>query len=256
MQRHLIYHCYPVAGNGMWQWNIEQLRQRLPLFTGRRTVAIVVDRDTDEPAAVQNLLGASEADWIIKANDPNLGECATWHDLWGSVAGLPGATFRGHARGVSPHDKFILTSASTTRVWQRFGVISNTDIAERAERNRLWTAAIYISCLDDWSLVEDLLTRHPIAGPFKEVLPNRSPPWMYLGSCFWVRNADLRNWQGVQMGYYGSESWPGEHYSIGEAGCIVCESYGVVMPTKDTEFFRHVLVSLRGQSSKPAPAGT
>ena len=40
-QRNLIYHIWPTKQTDAWQWNVEQLKRRIQLFDGVRSIAVV-----------------------------------------------------------------------------------------------------------------------------------------------------------------------------------------------------------------------
>jgi hypothetical protein len=81
-RRHLLFHLLPVAGNGCWQRNLDQLKWRMPLFTGRKVIAVCVSQtftDTntgrgtfslDPPEAVAEYLAGTGCEIITVPNDP------------------------------------------------------------------------------------------------------------------------------------------------------------------------------------------
>src|SRR5882724_11072595 len=75
--RHLAYHIAPFSRNGVWQRNVSQLRQRMGLFNGRRTVAIVTGPGLDAPGAVREEMGP-DVDYMVYPNDPKLREVVTF----------------------------------------------------------------------------------------------------------------------------------------------------------------------------------
>lgn len=197
--RHLLYHIYPCKGD-VWKRNLDQLRTRLGLFNGRRVIAVATDSKIDSLEAVQAYFDGERVDqWIAVANNPKRREVETWPLLWEQVAGLPGCTFYGHAKGVTRPVKD--------------GVMVHR-----------WAEVLYEACLDYWPVVEDLLAQFPIAGCFQKIGPvfakSRSQ-WHYSGSFYWVRN-DLigERWKTIDQIKWGVESWPGVHWDKEQAGVI------------------------------------
>src|SRR4051812_40261376 len=111
MSRHLLYHVMPIAGNGIWQWNLKHLCQRLPLFDGQRTCAVVTQhtkvpytgkarpRDcvrapliTDAAEKVIEVLKPHGFKFVVMRNDPNLGEVKTLYPLMKTVKRYTGLT--------------------------------------------------------------------------------------------------------------------------------------------------------------------
>lgn len=217
--RHLIYHIYPVMGNGAWEWNVDNLCQRLWLFNGEKIVSIVTDshrkrqprgpdraRHKGMTASVDQVKArfgafADEIDFIVTENDPNLREVLTFTPM---MERLPktGVTLYAQAKG-------------TTR--------RPDHIAHR------WTQALY-EIYFDWASVTKQLKDFPITGAFKKYGPGWSPDqtqsdWHYSGSWFWFRNADLfaRDWRKIDQFWSGIESLPSQCFRSDEAGCIFFE---------------------------------
>ena len=244
MQKNLVYHCYPVAANPAWKWNLDQLRKRLPLFDGKRVIALALDQSTVGAEEVMEYLPGVE--WIVMKNDPSLCESASWVPLWESMRDEPGVTFRGHAKGVTNFEKELtgkfgsITEKGKVRCYQ----IKSTwkvlpPIPGRMETMRLWADILYRTNLDHWPLVERSLTEKPIAGslrcnfPFRKSLRHVTGaarefakqfwiPWVYLGSFYWARNEDFfrRNWRIVPQQFTGVEIWPSKNYSFKESACL------------------------------------
>ena len=146
VRRNLIYHIWPKQGNDVWQWNVAELLKRIDQFDGVRSIAVATSDDADSLATVQAAFGRERIDnWITFANDPNLGETATFLKL---LETLPkndnSVTFRGHAKGVKYPDPGGM---------------------------KPWTEMLYEICLDDPEYVQASLDQYPVSGPF--VVDNR-----------------------------------------------------------------------------------
>lgn len=203
--RHLLYHVCPMRGNGVWQRNVMQLRKRIGLFNGKRVVAIVTGPGLDPPEAVKDLFAGTVQEWFVVPNSSARREVATFLPLLQHVHTTdPGhATFCAHAKGVT---KPVNPGISVHR----------------------WTQIMYETNLDYWPLVERTLLRHHLAGSFKKVgrgFAGSASAWHYSGTFYWLRNAELfrREWRKVDPVWWGTESYPGRHFSADEAGCLFYE---------------------------------
>lgn len=227
--RHLLYHVYPIRGNGRWQWNLDQLRPRLPLFNGRRVVAVLhhppggpipyrpnpgrdpgnwhVQHDLDPPEAVESAIADWDCEVIRVANDPNLREVASFLPLFSAVshyAGESDVTFYAHAKGVRHRP------------------------GHTVER---WVPTLYEAMLDYWPLIRGLLAEKPVAGCFKKLGPGWKPDqtisdWHYSGSFFWFRNRDLftkTDWRRIDSFWSGIEPFLSQHFRDTEAATVFHE---------------------------------
>lgn len=206
---HLLYHLLPVADNGVWQWNVEQLRKRWHLFTGRKIIAVMTADESfkrekqqggdtktrftlDDAAIVRSALPA-DAEVIEIENNPQLREVASWQRLWSKLHGenAADAVFYAHAKGV--------TRPGSVR----------------------WAEVMYETLLD--RMPEGMLNEFPIVGSFRKVgKAFGSSKWHYSGSFFVARLGDFftRNWRKIRKEWWGNEGWPGENYLVREAGCV------------------------------------
>lgn len=222
--RHLLYHVYPVAGNGMWQANVSQLLRRIDLFNGRRIVAVVTDARTDSADSVRAMLADQVDEVIVLSNDPGLREVQTFLPLWERVATTePGhATFYGHAKAVT----------------QGIGVPWR------------WTLALYELCLDYWPVVEHALQEKPLAGPFLRDGHNFDPAhtagrWMYFGSFWWFRNAPLfgqADWRHIDRVWFGIEPYNALHFAWEQAACIFHQGTAPGMDPYEARYFQQRIV--------------
>ena len=225
--KHLAYHIYPVS-NGVWRWNVDQLRRRLHLFDGKRVVAVVTDpaegRKPDPdgqfaPDRGRFIPGCDSFEEVVKAfgedaervefihleNDPHLREVAT---LVPMLERMPNG----------PRDVLLYAQAKgTTR--------GAGHVAHR------WTEILYEVYLDYWPIVARLLEDHPLAGAFKKRGNGWHPDhhrsdWHYSGSWFWVRTADLFNteWRNPDQGWTGIEPYPSQRFDIDDAPSIFIDT--------------------------------
>lgn len=205
--RHLLYHVMPVNGNGVWQWNLDQLRRRLPLFNGKRAIAVVTGRGLDPPDVVQKHLAAEGIEWIVQPNSRRLREVQTWPQLWERVASASHeeATFYAHAKGVTHGPRSQLLR---------------------------WSEVMYEVCLDYLPLVERSLQLYPLCGPFKRVgqrFEASNSFWWYAGTFFWARNDAVfpeRLDRSIDEAWWGNEAWPGKHFKPEQGAALFSEPPG------------------------------
>lgn len=240
MSKHLLYHVFPVTGNGIWQWNVAELKKRLPLFDGKRVCAIVtqktrplfmqrtnsqVQRDfvrvpliTDPAEMVIEELKSHGFEFIVKENDPNLGEVNTFEELFSRV--------QDYRR---PDDCTLYAHARSVTRTKYFPTFRHTEL-------------LYETMLDYWPLVEEELQMHPTVGSFLifgEGWPADSESqWHYSGSWFWFKNTYLFNqpdWKRIDNFWSGIESYPSLHFTESEASTVFLEgdlSLQMYMPDK------------------------
>lgn len=184
---HLIYHIWPKRGNGTWQWNVAELLKRIDLFDGVRSIAVVLDGNTDTIEAVKRAFGTTRIDnWIVQPNRPKLGEVMSFGKLLDTLP-KTGRTFYAHAKGVK-YDTFHLKD---------------------------WTDQMYRLNLDLPHRPWNALRSHLSAGAFVQDISSFTPlkhRWCYAGTFFWFNNSILDHPEirtGITQGYWGVEGWLG-----------------------------------------------
>ncbi len=207
VKRNLIYHIWPRKGNGVWQWNVDQLLQRIEQFNGARSIGIAVSDDADSMETVQVAFQGTRIDhWIIVPNNPQLGEVSTFGKLLETLPKEDGSmTFYGHAKGVRYDDPMQV---------------------------KAWAEMMYEVCLDDPDYIQASMNQFPIAGPFIRTTPwdgGAKHHWFFSGSFFWFRNADVFSnptWSTIRQDYWGSELWPGSLFTRFQAGELFGQECG------------------------------
>jgi len=200
-KRNLIYHIWPVKGS-VWQWNLDQLLQRIDIFNGRRIIAIVHDKKSESPETIKNYLNGHGCDFIVEKNESN-GECVTFPRMLEEVCSRDcnEVTFYAHAKGVKYEP-------------------------EVPQSVRRWSEVQYRTCLDDWNSVSHDLQRFAVTGPFKRLgrykTHHNVGDWHYCGTYFWIRHAQVfaRDCLNVHDFYGGVEAWPGFYFRDSESGCL------------------------------------
>jgi hypothetical protein len=211
-RRHLAFHLWPLAGNGVWQWHCDQLLRHASLFNGRRVVAIVESPDSDRAATVIDYLRNFTDQFVVLPNDKKLREVTTWLPLLNQLQEFntdQDVTFYGQGKGVRRNIR---------------------DLNDPNVTIFRWTKAMYEMCFA-WDRVRPILEKHGCAGSFRRNSPPQPGswgPWHYSGTFYWFRNRDAfrRNWQYVPHRFYGTEAWPGNMFHPDEAGVIACDDIG------------------------------
>lgn len=243
--RHLIYHVYPVSGNGAWQRNVKSLVERLRIFNGKIIVTIVIDPPSgrkpdptgphspdrgrhyaacDSPEVVMDAFGEwrEHIEFIVAENDPTLREAGTLISMLERLpSGPKDVTLYAQAKGTTRHKNHI------------------------AQR---WSEAQYIVYLDYWPLVAEHLQAFAVTGAFKKLGPGWTPAqsksdWHYSGSWFWFRNADLfaRDWRKIDQFWSGIEPYPSQHFLAAEAGCLFLKGQVPHMNLYRHDYWRRVV---------------
>lgn len=216
-RRNLIYHIYPKAGNGVWQWNVQQLLKQIDQFDGIRSVAVVTSHDADDPAKVRAAFEGTRIDtWIIEPNDPQLGEIVTFRKLLETLPKDDSITFRGHAKGVT---------------------------YANPEFTRDWTRICYEVCLADTAFIDASMEQFSIAGPFINYHwggDDIKHGYHYAGAFYWFRNQDVFSqpeWTTIQQDRWGAEKWPGNLFPLSEAGSLFGQGCKFLYDRSEMDWF-------------------
>lgn len=200
-RRNLMMYLYPIAQHEVWRWNIKQIRQRMPLFNGKRIVTIATDEATNSADEVVSEFGDERIDeWIIGRNDP-----ARWE-----MMGLP--RMLSYCHSSDPNEITFYCHGKGVQ-----GPAHVTDPLLREQPRIKWATVMYESCLDYMPLVERALERHTFAGSFKRRMTHGEKPfrssWHFAGTFYWFRNCKLfglPHWNVFNQQWYGAETYPGQ----------------------------------------------
>jgi hypothetical protein len=222
MKRHLLCHIYPFS-NGKWRETVAALKHRWQLFDGRKVVAIGLadpreKAAIDPPELVKEAFGDDPPEFIERWNKPHLREVVTFVPLLQAVEpDREGVTFYCHGKGSSHgHDD------SPCHAWREL---------------------MFHILLDYPELAACALEKFPLVGCFRR--PHRfglgPHQWHFSGTFYWIRNRDVfaRNWRKVDRTWFGTESWPGRHFSQDEAGCLFMDNAGDLY---DANYWRATVV--------------
>lgn len=216
----LIMHILPVAANDVWKWNLQQIANRQHLFTGKRVLAIAIEKaakvkgknvgtvSADEVLSFCESIGMTWTHTKVFQNNQTLREVESFPWLLQTVrSDNPNElTFSCHAKGVT-HSMDSITVR--------------------------WAERQYRACLDDWSTVWRTMERHSMAGAFRKfgqfTTPNNNR-WHYSGTNYWFRHDDVfsRDWRSIDQKFFGTESWPGRLFKPEECACLFADEAGDV----------------------------
>jgi glycosyltransferase involved in cell wall biosynthesis len=186
-RRNLLYHIYPVAANDEWRLNVDRLLRYWDRFNGRKLVGIVFDATTVPVEAVQSVFPDGEIEWLVAANDSQLGERITFAEGLRRLRTLnpDEATFYAHAKGV-------MNTCGHPRLRteeQRANLIPSV---------RRWRNLMYDHCLN-WSAanLDRIIRRCSAAGCFQREGDVGKTHWdrgdircywYYAGTFFWFNH--------------------------------------------------------------------
>lgn len=198
MQRNLICHLYASPQNPAWKRAVDHILARLPLWDGKRVVAIAIDHDLKvkqyealREEATQ-LLDA-DIERIFVRNDPQLGEMASFPQLLGSVSREPGITFYCHGKGARHPPGSVVHG---------------------------WADCMWHLCCDYPAVLDETLENCMVAGSFLRKGKRMAVDWHYSGSFYWFRNGFLFNRTYRQfsdpLNRNDTERWPARFCRISE----------------------------------------
>jgi hypothetical protein len=203
--RHLTFHVWPTTKHDAWQWNLQQLATRWPLFTGNKIIAIATDGSTVPADAVLQFCEQIGISWdhvIVQPNNARIREVATWVPMLKFLnpenAGPNEVVFACHGKGVR-HE-------------------------HREEHIKAWAEVMYQSCLDYWPIVENQLRSKVATGSFRKFggFKTQCRNFHFSGTFFWWRLAEIgkRDWKKVEQKYWGTENWMSCQAEASETGFL------------------------------------
>jgi len=221
LRRNLLYHIYPVASNEEWRLNVEKLLTYWDRFNGRKVVGIVCDDRTEPVETVQAAFPDDGIEWIVRPNDPQLGEAVTFREGVGRLRSLDAfeATFYAHAKGVMN----LCAGRSRVPDNRRHLVVPSV---------RHWRNLMYDHCLGDLVAVDKMLKFNPCAGCFKyEGDTGRHEDancvrayWHFAGTFFWFNHAHYfghHNPVPLRTNRWGVEYHLGTMFADEDAHCFL-----------------------------------
>lgn len=198
----LLFHVWP---NGQaWRRHIEKLQPVLHRFD-RKILGIAHDGNTCTPEEVQEAFGDG---WEhIRVQNRHLREVETYQHMLPMLnAGLNEVTFCGHAKGAQDH-----TAKSEAITW--------------------WTDAMYETVMYATDEVLRVMESGPmIVGSFRRhgtFLKTRYR-YHFSGTFYAFRNAIAlkHGVPALKRKWWGTESWPGDHFPIEWSHCLFGDRVG------------------------------
>jgi len=197
VKRNLIYHVYPLASNGEWRLNVDELARYWSVFNGRKIVGVAEDVGTVDWEEVERAFPADPSiEWLVAENDPARGETVTFRTALEIVQSLDPdeATFFAHAKGITPaYQRQPATLASIRR----------------------WRSYMYRHCLQAPAAIDDVIRRYAVAGSLKQNHGRQEsgrPPshWHFSGTYWWFNHA--RYFGHPEALHLGPSRWAAERH--------------------------------------------
>jgi hypothetical protein len=204
--RHLLYHVYPKR-NDVWRWNVRLLLPHLPLFNGRRIVAIAVDETTEDAESVKDAFQGGVVEFLVFRNNRQTWEMTSFLPLLAQV---------------QTDDPDVVTFRAHTKGADRFGHDDRPHLRD-------WVELLYRVSLSDWGPVQAHLEVAAMTGACRKIdqfhKRRRLGKPTYSGSFYWFRNCYVfsREWSKVDNPRWGCESWPGRLFARDETRCLLVD---------------------------------
>lgn len=232
--RHLAYIIMPINREETWQRNLDQLISRMPMFNGRKVVAIIKQGDAEYPVAppeaVKEYLRGWDCEFMEFENEKALREVKAFVPMLEKIREAAGARpdhccFHAHAKGV-------------TKAFDP-GVTVHT-----------WATLMYHTLLDYWPLVSEMLLDHPFVGSFKKLGrafgPKTTSDWHYSGTFYWIRTGALfgtsDDWKRIDQQWWGTESYPSLHCPRDRAACVFHTAQAAALNCYKMAYFTRIIL--------------
>ncbi len=199
----LISHLWPRPG---WERHLDYLRPIEAQFD-RMIVGVAVDDTTDTVERVSDTLGPR---WEVRAfrNNAKLREVVTYPHLMQEAATVEinDVTFCHHFKGSQDHTR-------------------------DSEPIRWWTETMYETVMaNPEGVIAAMVDGMALAGSFRRFgrMLDTLYQWHYSGTFYAVRNAKAFG-GGVPpftQRWWGTESWPGDHFAANHAACLFGDNCG------------------------------
>ena len=203
----LLFHIWPHGD--AWKYHIDKLKPILPRFN-RLLLGIATDEDTASP---EEVIKAFDPRWetvLIKNEAPEktgLREVATYQKMIPMLSnGVNEVTFCAHGKGVQKH-----TENNPAVKW--------------------WIDAMYDTVIYNIDgVIEKMNQGAGVVGSFRMLKKNLGTKFKYhfSGTYYAFRNhyAFLNGFPSFQQRWYGTESWPGDHFPLDKSACIFGDDIG------------------------------
>ena len=200
----LISHCWPRGS--AWEYHVERLNQIAHQFD-RKIMGIATDSSTVGTAEVRKQLG-DDWEFVEVANTPKLREVVTYRSMFDQInSDDPNQiVFCHHAKGVQDHN-------------------------QGQDPIRWWTDAMYDSVLCNVDgVVEAMANGATFVGSFRRMgrMMGVRHAWHFSGTFYAFRSARVFPLQSYPLRnvWWGTEAWPGDHFSVDHSHCIVGDNIG------------------------------
>lgn len=211
----LLCHCWPNGDN--WRNHVEYLKRvegrgsrvegRTGEVFGRKIMGVATGPKRAGFDEVRRAFGDSW-EYVAVENDPKLREVKTYQPMLDMVQSTNenDVTFCIHTKGTQAH-----TSENPQIKW--------------------WTGALYETVVYNWqSVLAEMGKGYSIVGSFRRINGHFRTRygWHFSGTFYAFRNAAAfpQGMPAFEHKWWGTESWPGNHFSREEASCLFADNCG------------------------------
>jgi hypothetical protein len=200
----LLFHCWPHSEG--WKKHVDYLKPLDGVFD-RKIMGVATDKNLNKFDEVRSAFGDSW-EYIEVENNPKLREVATYRPMFDMAysKGENDVTFCAHGKGAQDH-----TAESLQIKW--------------------WTEAMYATVLYNWkNVLLEMEKGYSIVGSFRRFGGHFKTrySWHYSGTFYAFRNqrAFQNGIPQIDNQWWGTESWPGNHFCKEESSCIFADTCG------------------------------
>lgn len=200
----LLFHLYAIPSTA--KYHAHKLKEIAHTFD-RRILGVALDEKTMSIDDVKSLYG-SEWEYVVVPNDSKLREVATYQKMIKMLDfdDPNHITFCGHGKGSQTH-----TIDSDKIDW--------------------WTSAMYETVLNNREgVLEEFRKGHKITGSFRRLGKGLGTKyrWHYSGTFYAFKNDFFKDKSipEYRKRWWGTESWPGDHFGINESSVIFSDNEG------------------------------
>lgn len=204
VKKNLLCHCWPNGDN--WRKHVEYLRPVSNDFE-RKIMAVAMGPGTASLADVKQAFGPSW-EYLEFVNNPKRREVLTYPKMFELIESVDEneVTFCIHTKGTQER-------------------------TARQQQIAFWIQAMYATLIYDWkNVLAEFEKGYAIAGPFRRHGAHFRTRynWHYSGTFYAFRNAVAFS-DGIpefDERWWGTESWPGHHFSKTESCCLFHDHCG------------------------------
>lgn len=220
-RRNLAMFLLPVAGNGVWQWHVQQIARRWKLFNGQKVLTLAqISTPTSLPRRPEDRVFQTDNLDIV------LGEFRRNGMEWDAVVTIENDVETREGAGFL---QLLREVQSTDPAEATFFCHGKAACWSRDHIGVEWADAMYTLCLDHLPTIQQALRTHSMTGAFKRYDAFRLPGnhcWHYSGSFYWMRHDQIfsGDWNQIEPHFASVESWPGLMIPSIQGHCLLLDN--------------------------------